>query len=635
MAVDMPDPVPVLELQAQAVPPTIKVRRGTGVPDDFWLALIAEWGAFGPATGAEIAVPVERFLSRRRWLGDTCQRYGVGVIPDETTTELLTKARAEQEQLQTVLHSGSETLSTGEARARLEGSRLRRELRSFQERDFAKLLGLDHGANFSVPGAGKTTVAYAVYEAERLAGRVAQMLVIAPLSAFEAWQREAQACFDPVPTVAGVGGRASRKIEVLLVGYQRLLYSYDEVAAWASARPTLVVLDEAHRMKRGWAGQWGRACLHLAFRAARRDVLTGTPAPQQPADLQALLDFLWPGQARRILPPAALAKDPLPGATRQAAEAIRPLFARTTKGELGLRPIDYQVVRFPLAGLQAEIYQGLVSRYAGRFRATRGEQVTFARMGQVVMYLLEAATNPALLTAGSSRYDPIVFHHPPLEVEPGSTLAELLAAYPAYETPPKFIELARLVRANAHQGRKTLVWSNFVRNLITLAARELAPYQPAVIHGGVPSALDSRDAAVTRESELERFRHDPGCTVLLANPAATSEGVSLHDVCHDAVYLDRTFNAGQYLQSLDRIHRLGLPADQATRVTFLTTADTVDTVVDERIAVKAERLGALLNDPDFTTMALPDEDDYGDAVDSYEDVAALFAHLHVEGGDGG
>lgn len=108
--------------------------------------------------------------------------------------------------------------------------------------------------------------------------------------------------------------------------------------------------------------------------------------------------------------------------------------------------------------------------------------------------------------------------------------------------------------------------------------------------------------------------------------------ISLHQRCHDAIYLDRTFNAGQYLQSLDRIHRLGLGPDDETRFTFLLTANTIDTVVDGRVRVKAERLGAMMDDHDIATMALPDEEDYGPAVDSVEDVNALLRHLRGEDG---
>ena len=103
-------------------------------------------------------------------------------------------------------------------------------------------------------------------------------------------------------------------------------------------------------------------------------------------------------------------------------------------------------------------------------------------------------------------------------------------------------------------------------------------------------------------------------------------GVSLHQACHDAVYLDRTFNAGQYLQSLDRIHRLGLPAGVETRITFLVCEHTIDEAVDQRVRVKAERLSEMLEDPNLVTMALPDEESYGNWIDE-GDLDLLFAHL--------
>jgi SNF2 family DNA or RNA helicase len=149
----------------------------------------------------------------------------------------------------------------------------------------------------------------------------------------------------------------------------------------------------------------------------------------------------------------------------------------------------------------------------------------------------------------------------------------------------------------------------------------------ALIYGGIPSEFADPNATRTREGELARFRTDPACAVLLANPAAMSEGVSLHQVCHDAIYLDRTFNAGQYLQSIDRIHRLGLAPGQETRITFLLTTGTIDEVIDSRIREKAERLGEMLDDPDLSTMALPSDEDYGPALDSTADMVALFAHL--------
>jgi len=124
-------------------------------------------------------------------------------------------------------------------------------------------------------------------------------------------------------------------------------------------RPTRVILDEAHRMKRGRSGEWGSACLDLSHLAVRRDLLTGTPAPQHPTDFIALLDFLWPHQATQILPRAAQQVNPPDTVMADVSRRLRPLFARTRKDELGLDPPTLQVELVEMKPLQAEIYAGV------------------------------------------------------------------------------------------------------------------------------------------------------------------------------------------------------------------------------------------------------------------------------------
>ncbi|MDQ3659726.1 MAG: DEAD/DEAH box helicase [Actinomycetota bacterium] len=491
------------------------------------------------------------------------------------------------------------------------------------------MLGLAHDADFSVPGAGKTTKSYALYEAERHSGNVTRLLVIAPLSAFDSWIDEAELSLEPAPVVQRFEGRVGATTEVLLVNYQRLASNYEVIAQWVAGAPTQVVLDEAHRMKRGWVGEWGRACLSIAYLAHRRQVLTGTPAPQGPRDLVAIVDFLWPNQALRVLPGDALRPSPPADAGRMVAESIRSLFVRTRKSELGLPPVTYRASLIPLRPLHTQVYAALRDQYAGQFKVGRRERLDLVAMNKVVMYMLEAATNPKLLTAGSTDGDPEEFRHPPLDIPLGSPLTELIRDYNLYERPGKFEELGVLVKANAERGRKTLVWSNFVRNLKTLE-RELARYQPALVHGAVPAYLPEPTEMRTREKEIGRFRSNGDCMVLLANPQAMSEGISLHMECHDAIWLDRTYNAGQYLQGVDRIHRLGLPPGQETRITFLISEGTIDESVDARVALKAKRLGDMLDDPDISIMSLPNDEDYGSAIESARDVDALFKHLRGE-----
>ena len=252
------------------------------------------------------------------------------------------------------------------------------------------------------------------------------------------------------------------------------------------------------------------------------------------------------------------------------------------------------------------------------------------RLRRIVMYLLEAATNPMLLTAGSDAGDDPGFAHPPLEIRGDESIPDLLAHYASFETPWKYEEVTRIVADAAARGEKVLLWTNFVRN-IRLLTRELASYAPAVVHGGVPSAESASPGDLTRDAEFARFRHDPSCSVLLANPAACGEGVSLHHWCHHAVYLDRSFNAGHFLQSQDRIHRLGLGDDVLTRFTLLISAGTIDDTVDGRLVDKVVALSTLMNDPGLVQIALPAPDEGEGGLPAFDDdVLAVANHLGVQ-----
>jgi SNF2 family DNA or RNA helicase len=482
-------------------------------------------------------------------------------------------------------------------------------LTDFQRRDMAKLWELSHGANFSVPGAGKTRVTLALFDARRRAGEVRRMLVVCPKSAFESWHLEANLCHTPSPPhVAAMDGAVPPSADIVLINYERLPDARVALLQWLRAQPALLVLDEAHRMKRGPGGVWGAVCLALGPYAAKRLILTGTPAPNGAKDLENLLAFVWPGQGRAAVSRAMAGKD-----LRGASVLLKPLFVRTTKAELQLPPVAVMLRRVAMPPLHRELYNALLGQFSG---AWRGDEEDVEALGRVLLYLLMAATTPALLATGASRHEPLAYRVPPLQPPAGSSLASLMRDLPRYELSPKYQEVLAIVAANAERGRKTLVWSTFVRNLTSLE-RLLARFNPALVHGG------SQD----RDDQLKRFRSDPRCYVLLSNPATLGEGVSLHHVCHDAVYVDRDFAAGRFLQSMDRIHRLGLPAETETRVTVLVSSDTLDEIVEQRLAMKLGFMGSILDDPDVLELGdLAEEPTVLAGMDE-GDVRALLSYL--------
>jgi len=484
------------------------------------------------------------------------------------------------------------------------------DLTSFQRRDIAKLLSLRHGANFSVPGAGKTRVGLAVYQALRRQEGIERLLIVGPKSSYEAWQYENAECLQPPLSMEIANGAPASTSDAIIVNYERLPNMVGVLGRWLTERPSMIVLDEAHRMKLGADGVYGAACLALGPRSRRRLILTGTPAPNGVRDLENLFGFVWPGSGRQSVLRAVNDGD-----LAAASHALRPLFTRTTKAELDLPPVDMSLRTIPLPPLHGEIYEALVGQFSARAAGSEGD---FQALGRILVYLLMAATSPALLAVGTTRYEPLAYQVPPLPVPERSSLYQLMQDLPAYEMSPKYQEVLAIVRENAAQGRKTLVWSTFIRSLTTLQ-RVLSQFGPAMVHGGTPN----------REEQIQRFRVDPNCMVLLSNPATLGEGMSLHHECHDAVYVDRDFAAGRFLQSLDRIHRLGLRHDITTRITVLASEGTIDGVVAARLATKLRFMGGILDDPEVQQLAdLDEEPAVGGGLDR-GDLQALMGHLRA------
>lgn len=562
-------------------------------------------GQRGPLT---LEVPLDDFLSGLHALSDW--PHAESVEWEEELLALVNDVLDDADQAAEALghgHGSADGADAGPLGDRL-GPGWRADLTGFQRRDIGRLLSMRHGANFSVPGAGKTRVGLAVYAAAKEKGDARRLLVVSPKSAYESWLTESGECFDKPPVTKVMGRVPDPHAEILVVNYERLDRSLTGLAGWLRAAPSMVILDEAHRMKLGADGTYGSACMALGPLSRRRLILTGTPAPNGARDLENLLSFVWPGHGRRVVTEAVAGGD-----LAHASSVLRPLFTRTTKKELGLPPFQPVIRSVPLEGLHREIYDALVGRFTSRAELSRED---FDGLGKAMLRLLMAATSPALLVEGTSRHEPLNFQVPPLEVPEGESLFKLLQNLHRHEVPPKYREVREIVSGNVAAGRKTLVWSTFVRNITSLE-RILGDFHPAVVHGGTAD----------REAEIRRFREDPDCGVLISNPATLGEGISLHHECHDAVYVDRDFMAGRFLQSLDRIHRLGLAPDAETRVTVLASSGTIDEVVALRLAEKLEFMGAILDDPAVRQLGDLQEEGSVTAGMDEADVRALLAHV--------
>lgn len=613
--------------------PTVLIQRSGDTNPGAW-AMIQEALARGVESGSidQTVVHADVFLAELDVLRELRQIYAEPIDLGPTLTEHLKSMAADRRARESAIVSGLELQDLDDLDAELHAGGFVRILKPFQRENLARVLRLPHAADFSVPGAGKTTLALAVFAVLRHRRMIDRLMVVAPIAAFEAWKEETADCFhDPLNLVIyrGHDTFVPSGTDVLVSNYHRVASDYHLIRKFVASERTQVVLDEAHRVKRGSEGVHGRAVLDLAYAASRRDVLTGTPAPQGAHDLVALIKFLYPGQDRQILPHSAyhegLGRDASVLAETHAA--IRAYFVRTPKSALQLPPTTFMVVRREMPPIQTAIYDALIGRYRGSLTLSDRNRRDMRRLGRIMMYLLEAATNPMLLNSGSHGGDDPGFAHPPIELSGDETVPALLAQYGRFETPWKYEEVKSIVANAAAKGEKVLVWTNFVRNIQALH-RYLSKFNPAVIHGGIPTQPAASTDTITRDKEFNRFRHDPNCSVLLANPAACGEGVSLHHWCHHAVYLDRSFNASHFLQSQDRIHRLGLDEDTVTTFTVLISGGTIDETVAARLVEKVEALSTLMDDPGLVRVALPNADEGEGGTPIFDDdVTAILDHL--------
>ena len=591
----------------------IEIRPKGEISAEDWMIVINWWkrnGLSSVHTSIEVSVP--EFLHKINWLRESWTRSGHEVEFSESAKNAIKESKNLIDEFERLAQK--ENFDTPIDQNFLK---LKRPLTNFQISNLKALISMPNGANFSVPGAGKTSTTLAVWDYFRNQNKISQLLVICPRSAFEAWKDEPRVVLATKVNIFQFSDESiPPEADIIYVNYEQLENQERllRLMKWIANEPTMLVIDEAHRIKSGAASVRWRACLELSSKATRVDLLTGTPMPQSPEDLKNLLGISWPGIPKNFYTDQKLSK------LRRGG-----IFVRTTKKELCLPPLMINVDKCPMGPIQQEIYSALRRAFVGRFGLSDHDKGYFGQKGKAVMSLIAAASNPGLLMSSISEDAYLGLLWPPLELSGSEKLMNILSNYSIHEIPSKYVWISKFVAKAAKEDRKVLIWSTFVGNLIALN-KLLRPYNPAMIYGAT-----SQD---DRVSELARFRKSKDCYVLLSNPQTLGEGVSLHNECHDAIYLDRSYNAGLYLQSLDRIHRLGLKSDQKTNIYVLETNGSIDSRIAKRLEVKIERLGAYLNDDGLVEVSLPTSDDetIPDGLLGIDelDVNDLFNHLRIQ-----
>lgn len=366
-------------------------------------------------------------------------------------------------------------------------------------------------------------------------------------------------------------GETLSRPKIIITNYQGLLISdfYDLILAWS---PEIIVADESHKVK-SHTSKTAKKLMALSDKAQQKFMLTGTPILNTPMDLWQQFRILDGGQtfsknfyAFRAMyfrdeNSAWSGKQshfpkfvPAPGAFEAMQEKIKDKMLRVLKKDcLDLPPLIRQEYQVELSAEQTRMYKEM-----------KEEFLAFLKDSE--------AKHPLTVTAQ-------------LAVTKSLRLQQILSGYGNTEQAgvirikdnPRIKALESLLE-DITESSKVIVWAVFKENYKMIAELcEKMGLEYAQIHGDISNAQ--------RIEEMDRFRADPKCKVMIANQSAGGAGINLVEASY-AIYYSKGFSLEHDLQSEARNHRGGSEMHEKVTRIDLVAPGTIDELINEALKKK-------------------------------------------------
>lgn len=492
-------------------------------------------------------------------------------------------------------------------------SRMSRKLRPQQLHDAFFMLAMQKSGNFSVPGSGKTSSALAVYCYLKAKNLVNRILVIGPKNCFDSWKSEFKICFaekEPLSVFdiqASTFSSKSQKSNFLLYNghsYNLILFNYEQVDACEKTlaevckEKTLLIFDEVHRVKK-INGNRATHALNVAKDSNYTIVMTGTPIPNSYQDVYNLLHLLFPYEYKAFFNfnPYQLSK-PSEDDIERINSSIQPFFCRTTKDQLHVPPPNEDELLTVAASVsEQKVFEILCKKY-------RQDKLS------LLIRVLQLESNPKLLLHKINLSDfkdvlNITDDIDKIAFEDYSE--EIKKEIESIEISSKKNACIKQIQNLVSNNKSVIVWCIF-QDSIESFSRGLSKI------GIRNDYIYGSKSQEERNEILNKFKSKQ-IDVLITNPHTMAESVSLHSVCHDAIYFEYGYNLVHLLQSKDRIHRLGLPDGQYTQYYYMqnvfkneSQSFSLDEAIYNRLCEKEQTMLNAIDNNVLEKVTTPDED---------------------------
>ena len=499
-------------------------------------------------------------------------------------------------------------------------SKFVRTLREKQMQDAFFMYAMLKSANFSVPGSGKTSSALAVYAALKEKGYVDRILMIGPKNSFGSWIDEFKACFGEKEElkllnrhdVHQTPQQLRQRLKFNYNNYNLILFNYESLKSYEKeliglvSKKTLLVFDEAHKIKSIY-GDRAQYALEIASKSSFTIAMTGTPIPNSYADIYNLLHVLFYDEYDEYFGyDSAELKNPSETLVRQINNDIQPFFCRTTKEQLLVPKANADIMcKIQSSSNEQMVFDILRKKYRNSNLAL------FIRILQ-----LESKPKMLLEKIDLNEFSDVLDIDEEIEnidfVDYSKDIKTLIESIDVTTKKEKCVELvSELVK----EGKKVVVWCIFKDSINSIRdSLNKIGIKSHCIYGEVD--LDKRQQLI---NDFKNRIYD----VLITNPHTLAESVSLHNVCHDAVYFEYSYNLVHLLQSKDRIHRLGLKEGQYTQYYYLESNymhEGKDYSMDEKVYQR-------LKEKEATMLKAIDDNVLEPVCTSEEDLNLIFKDL--------
>ncbi|MCM1404376.1 MAG: DEAD/DEAH box helicase [Prevotella sp.] len=484
------------------------------------------------------------------------------------------------------------------------------------------------GFDFSVPGSGKTIITYVTYNFLRNLNQCKKILIIGPINSFNAWYDEYITCFNVEPSFTNLANVDQKDVisylaasdsfhsEITFINIDKAWRLKNLIVKFMQEDDTMLVIDEAHKEKNPEA-EITRAVLEISKHAKSRVLLTGTPMPNGYEDLYSLTKIYSP--YNKIIP---YNYNQLIALTRSGANAlqektiidsIRPFYSRVSKSYListhELLPPISRYIKVQMSPEQQELYNFL-KKLSFEIDNDFESELNLNMMKAILIRKMQVSSNPGMLLKSivncmdeyaqefyedfdkdNSSCD--AFFQMDNKIKQAlNNNNRIIKNVNKFSLGileiPKNMEAVKLTLRLISEQKKVIIWDVFVYNMESI--------KHLLLKSGIENVevINGRISGNDRQESINRFKHGKSM-VLIANPATLAESISLHKICQNAIYVNRNFNAAQFIQSKDRIHRVNMPLGTTATYYFLINDDTVDSIVDERLELKETRMLRILD----------------------------------------